>query len=79
MSHRLTITLDDEAYGFVEKHARGNRSAFINRVLKAAQKKRLEESIKRACLEESQDQAYQAELVEWDVCVADGLDDEANL
>jgi hypothetical protein len=32
--------------------------------------------IKQACLEEAQDQAYQAGLSEWDGCVADGLTDE---
>ena len=76
MDHQMTITLDDDAYGFVEKHAQGDQSAFINRLVKEAQAKHLEEALRQACLEEAHDETYQAELSEWDVCVADGLTDE---
>jgi len=78
MSHQMTITLDDDAYRFIEQHAQGDQSAFINRLLKEAQAKQLEDALKQACLEESQHQTYQAELAEWDVCIADGLTDETD-
>jgi hypothetical protein len=78
MSYRMTITLDDDTYGFVKQHAQGDQSAFINQLLKEAQAKHLEEALRQACMEEAQDPTYQAELAEWDVCMADGLTDETD-
>jgi hypothetical protein len=73
MSKRLNITVDEDVFEFVEKQAHDNRSAFINKVLREAKRRHLEEQIKAACLEEQQDTAYQDELALWDTCIADGL------
>ena len=48
MTHRATITLDDDAYAFLEASANGNRSAYINNLLKKEKQKVLEQQIMKA-------------------------------
>ncbi len=48
MYNRLTITLDDEAYGFLELKANGNRSAYINRIIKQEKQRIIAEKICQA-------------------------------
>ena len=73
MTHRATITLDDDAYAFLEASASGNRSAYINNLLKKEKQKVLEQQIMRANQEEAEDLAYQEELMDWEVTLSDGL------
>ena len=73
MTHRATITLDDDAYAFLEASANGNRSAYINNLLKKEKQKVLERQIMRANQEEAEDLAYQEELMDWEVTLSDGL------
>jgi predicted CopG family antitoxin len=73
MTNRATITLDDEAYTFLEASAGHNRSAYINKLLKEEKQRVLEQEIIRANQEESSDIAYQEELMDWDATLSDGL------
>jgi predicted CopG family antitoxin len=73
MTNRATITLDDEAYTFLEASAGNNRSAYINKLLKEEKQRVLEQQIIRANQEESSDLAYQEELMDWDITLSDGL------
>jgi antitoxin CcdA len=73
MTNRATITLDDDAYAFLEASAGDNRSAYINKLLKEEKRRVLEKQIMRANQEEASDLAYQQELMDWDVTLSDGL------
>lgn len=73
MTHRATITLDQEAYAFLLSTAQNNRSAFINKLLKKEKLRQLKQDIQKANQEEANDIIYQKELCEWDETLADGL------
>jgi len=73
MTHRATFTLEDETFSFLKATGGGNRSAYINRLLKAEQQRLMEAAILKANQEEAEDPHYQEELALWDVAVADGL------
>lgn len=73
MTHRATITLDDDAYAFLEASAGDNRSAYINKLLKEEKRRVLAKQIMRANQEEASDLGYQEELMDWDVTLSDGL------
>lgn len=72
MSDRITITLDKEAYEFLKSKANGNRSAYINGILKAEKQRIVAEQIFKANQEEAEE-TYQEELVDWDITLSDGL------
>ena len=72
MSNRITIILDREAYEFLESRANGNRSAYINNILKAEKQRIIAEQIFKANQEEAEE-SYQEELTDWDVTSSDGL------
>lgn len=79
MVKKVTITLDDDVLAFVDKQAsdrenQGNRSAFINTVLKELKKQRLQEELKAAYIQDSQDEAYRKEAAVWDLTVGDGIE-----
>ncbi|OQW45414.1 MAG: CopG family transcriptional regulator [Nitrospira sp. HN-bin3] len=74
MTHRATITLDSEAFSFLEKMAGNNRSAYINALLKTEQRRSLEQAIIQSNQEEASDMAYQEELATWEPTLADGLE-----
>lgn len=79
MVKKVTITLDDEVLAFVDKQAsdsegQGNRSAFINTVLKELKKQRLQEDLRAAYIQDSQDEAYRKEAAVWDITVGDGIE-----
>lgn len=73
MSARITIALEEDLFEFVEQNSGNNRSAFIAEALKEKRALMMREAIAQACREEAEDLAYQDELSEWDVCVADGI------
>lgn len=72
MLDRITITLDREAYEFLESKANGNRSAYISSILKAEKQRTIAEQIYKANQEEAKE-SYQAELADWDITLGDGL------
>lgn len=73
MTHRLTITLDDETFAFLNHVANDNRSAYINQLLKEEHNSFLREAILKANQEEAEDINYQGELQEWDSTLSDGI------
>ena len=73
MTHRTTITLDDESFTFLNNIAGDNRSAYINELLKQERKNYLKQALLKANQEEAQDSDYQKELKEWDTTLPDGL------
>ncbi|BDA75485.1 hypothetical protein CAL7716_096510 [Calothrix sp. PCC 7716] len=79
MVRKVTITLDDDVLAFVDKQVsgsenQGNRSAFINTALKELKKQRLQEELKAAYIQDSQDEAYRKEAAVWDITVGDGIE-----
>ena len=73
MTHRATITLDNDCYTFLNSVAANNRSAYINQLLKQARKDSLKEALIKANEEEAEDADYQEELKTWDTTLSDGL------
>lgn len=79
MVKKVTITLDDDVLAFVDKQAldsenQGNRGAFINSVLKELKKQRLQEELRAAYIQDSQDETYRKEVAAWDITVGDGIE-----
>ena len=76
MTHRTTITLDDEAYLFLNDIAGDNRSAYINELLKQERKNFLKQALIKANQEEADDLGYQEELKTWENTLSDGLSND---
>ncbi len=74
MTNRTTVTLEDDAFTFLEKAGGKNKSAFVNRLLLEEKKRSLKKAILKANREEAEDTEYQQELDEWDQTLSDGLD-----
>ena len=73
MTHRTTITLDDESFIFLNSIAGENRSTYINELLKQERMNHLKQALLKANQEEAADSEYQDELKEWDTALWDGL------
>ena len=73
MTHRTTITLNDESFIFLNNIAGENRSAYINELLKQERINHLKQALLKANQEEAADSEYQEELKEWDIALSDGL------
>lgn len=76
MTHRTTITLDDEIYTFLNNIAGENRSAYINELLKQERMNHLKNALIKANLEEATCSEYQEELKEWDTTLSDGFSND---
>lgn len=76
MTHRTTITLDDEIFAFLNDIAGNNRSAYINQLLKLERQRLLKNAILKANQEEAEDIDYQSELQAWENTQSDGLTDD---
>ena len=75
MAKRLTISIDEEVYDYLEHAAGDNRSAFINELLRQHYQSEMRAQMIRGLQEDDNDLDYQAETAIWDVAVADGLED----
>ena len=73
MSHRATISLEDETFAFLNSVGGENKSAYINALLKREQQRTLEAAVLQANREEAADAAYQDALSVWDETLLDGL------
>lgn len=73
MTHRASITLDEEAFSFLNTAGAENRSAFINELLLKEKQSLLQESILKANQEESEDDSYHQDLSDWDITLEDGI------
>jgi hypothetical protein len=75
MKSKVALSLDPELIEFMDQQT-GNRSEYINTLLKQQRSQILSEQM-IACLQaEHEDVNYQAELADWDVVVGDGIDAE---
>lgn len=73
MTHRITITLDDEIFAFLNHVAGDNRSAYINELLKQERNNFLKQALLTTNREEAEDTDYQEELQIWESTLPDGL------
>lgn len=73
MTHRTTITLDDDIFAFLNQVAGDNRSAYINQLLQQERNNFLKQTLIKANREEAEDMDYQEELQAWDSALSDGL------
>ncbi|MDR4651165.1 MAG: CopG family transcriptional regulator [Nitrosomonas sp.] len=73
MTHRTTITLDDEIFAFLNQVAGDNRSAYINQLLQQERNNFLKQTLIKANREEAEDMDYQEELQAWESTLTDGL------
>ena len=73
MTHRTTITLDDETFAFLNHVAGDNRSAYINQLLQQERNNFLKQALIKANQEEAEDMDYQEELQTWESTLSDGL------
>ena len=78
MTHRTTITLDDEAAAFLREHGGDNKSAFIAGLLRRERRRTIAASVERANREEGGDADYQEELADWEATLSDGLRDDVS-
>ena len=73
---KIAVTLDESVIGFLDKMAEGNRSQYLNNLLKEHRNKVIEEELIASLSEETQDPQYQQEIQEWDGVVGDGISEE---
>ena len=76
MTHRTTITLDDEIFAFLNQVAGDNRSAYINQLLQQERNNFLKLTLIKANREEAEDMDYQEELQAWESTLTDGLNND---
>ncbi|MCB0490640.1 MAG: hypothetical protein KDC99_19360 [Cyclobacteriaceae bacterium] len=76
MTHRTTITLDDEIFAFLNQVAGDNRSAYINQLLQQERNNFLKHTLIKANREEAEDMDYQEELQAWESTLTDGLNND---
>jgi type VI protein secretion system component Hcp len=75
MKIKIALSIDPELIKFMDQQT-GNRSEYINTLLKQQRVQTLSEQM-IACLQaDLEDVSYQAELAAWDVVVGDGIDAE---
>ena len=75
MKQKIAVTLEEQLVAFVDEQANGNRSEYLNQLLKRERKRIIEAEMIRALREDCSDPEYLAEIQLWDAVVADGLDD----
>ena len=75
MVAKITISIEDRAYSFLEK-VTDNRSAYINSLILAKEREQLEAELRQAYKEQNQDPEFKQAMKDWDVTVGDGLDEE---
>ena len=73
MTHRTTITLDDDIFAFLNQVAGDNRSAYINQLLQQERNNFLKQTLIKANREEAENMDYQEELQAWESTLSDGL------
>lgn len=75
MAKRLTISIDEEIYEYLEHAAGDNRSAFINDLLRQHHQSEMRAQMIRGLQADDSDPEYQEEMASWEFTLADGLED----
>lgn len=78
MTKQVTLDLDDEVLVFLDRHSRGNRSEYINNLLRKQRRATLEAELAAAHQQDAQNPEYRAEIALWDAVVGDGIGDDAD-
>lgn len=71
---KISINLDESTLSYLDKVTE-NRSAYINNLIRAEQKKAFNVKLETDYLEQSQDIEWQTEVELWDSTASDGLND----
>lgn len=71
---KVTITLEEKVLEFVDQQGKGNRSNYINQLLKENYKKQLEKQTIEALQEDIKNQEYQEEILAWNGVIGDGVE-----
>jgi Arc/MetJ-type ribon-helix-helix transcriptional regulator len=74
MKQKIAVTLDEDLVAFLDAVASGNRSDYINNLLREQRKQVLETELIAALKSDASDPDYQAEIAVWDSVVGDGID-----
>jgi hypothetical protein len=75
MKQKIIITIDQELLSFIDRQAQGNRSEYLNSLLREERRKSLKAQLIVALQEDERDPQYLAEIIEWDGVAGDGIDD----
>ena len=76
MAKKLSITVDDDVYDFIEAVGGDNRSKFITELVRERQKLELEKELAQQLLEDAADTETTSESKLWEVATGlDGLED----
>ncbi|ACK73937.1 conserved hypothetical protein (plasmid) [Gloeothece citriformis PCC 7424] len=73
---KIAITLDDNLVIFLDQQAGGNRSEYLNNLIKEERKKFIQAQLKESLTEELESASYQQEIKDWDGVVGDGINGE---
>lgn len=76
MKQKIAVTLDGDLVTFLDAVAAGNRSDYINNLLRSQRQQVLEAEMIAALKSDAADPDYQAEIAAWDSVVGDGIDAE---
>lgn len=71
---KVTITLEEKVLEFVDRQAKGNRSNYINQLLKENHQKELEKEMIEALQEDIKNKEYQEEIEVWNAVIGDGVE-----
>lgn len=74
MKQKIAVTLDEDLVVFLDTVASGNRSDYINCLLRERRKQILEAELIAALKSDVVDPDYQVEIAVWDSVVGDGID-----
>lgn len=73
MTKQVMIDLDDEVLVFLDRHSGGNRSEYINQLLRKQRQSAIEAELAAAHQQDAQNPEYRAEIALWDAVVGDGI------
>lgn len=73
MKQKIAITLDQEILAFLDSIANGNRSDYLNELLRQQQAKQLKQDMIRALQDDLDDPNYQADIQDWNAVTGDGF------
>lgn len=74
MKQKIAVTLDEDLVVFLDAVASGNRSDYINNLLREQRKQNIEAQLIAALKNDATDPDYQVEIAVWDSVVGDGID-----
>lgn len=74
MKQKIAITLDADLVEFIDLQAQGNRSEYINALLRQQRQQQLKSELIAALQQDLTDEQYYQKIADWDSTVGDGID-----